>query len=86
MTSGDIGRARKWFWLTRRLDQFFEHGVGHRAPVGQQPLHLVRHDAEDRGVGPRLRDLEVDELEQGLDVLGRASAGQAFVGVADRAA
>ncbi len=56
----------------------FEDGVGIGAAIRGQRLRLVHHDAERGGVGPGLREPEVHQLQQRLEIASRPSAGQPF--------
>ena len=67
----------------RRLQRLAEREFRRHRLLLEPGLQLRRHHAEHRGIGPRLRERQVDQLEHRFQILARAAARQPFIQLAD---
>src|SRR5690606_7271124 len=66
------------------VDGLAEDVLGTGALVGERRPRLLLHHAEHLLVSPRLREPQVNELEQRFEILRRGKAAEAFFVGADR--
>ena len=63
----------------RGAECFVEHGLGHRALIGERHLELILEHAERHGIRTRSGEPEIDQLKHRLEIFAGRSTAETFL-------